>query len=149
MPLLLELGRRFAECDDVAQRIAGNARQDPAAGVRLQNLLLLAREFPGEPATLEALRAACSDPSLQIRLRAAKELRAEGRDVLLEIAESSEEDAWSAQVVAALDQEVPFERATAILANCLRRRRIETARACLEVLGRSSSAPRPSTCWSR
>ena len=125
---------------DVPQRLAENARQDPEAGVRLQNLLLLIREFPGDPGTVEALRAACSDPSPEIRLRAAKELGAEGRDVLLELAESLEDDAVSAEAVSPLGRELPFERTRAILDRALRRRRLQTARACLEALGRSGDA---------
>jgi hypothetical protein len=74
LPLLFDLTRRLAEEISVAERLAENARQDPEAGVRLRNLLVLAREFSGEPGTTEALRAACSDPSPRIRLRAAMAL---------------------------------------------------------------------------
>jgi HEAT repeat protein len=140
LPLLVDVAQRFSQPFDAAERLAANAQRDPDAAVRLQNLLLLARENPGEPLTVELLRTACSDPSPLIRLRAAKELHAEGHGVLLELAESAEDDALSAQAVASLDRALPVERALAILGVALRRRRLETARACLEVLGRCGTA---------
>jgi HEAT repeat protein len=140
LPILLDIGHRFALPVDVAWRLAENATVDPEAGVRLMNLLLLVREFPGEPETLDVLRSACSDPSLEIRLRAAKELGAEGRGVLVELAENPLDDDLSARAVSILGRELPFERAKAILDNSLRRRRLQTARACLEALGGSGDA---------
>src|SRR6185436_5959692 len=106
---------------DVAQRLAENVRQDPVPGVRLRNLLVLVREFLAEPGTREILRAACADPSPQVRLRAAMALGAEGREVLLEVAESLKDDESSAQAVAHLGQELPFERTRALLAASLRK----------------------------
>jgi len=106
--LLLEIGRRFAQPLDVVQRLAENAKKDPKAGVRLRNLILLVHEFPGEPGTTEALRTACSDASAQIRLRAAKELGAEGRGVLVELAENTIDDATSAQAISILGQNLPL-----------------------------------------
>ena len=140
LPLLVDIGRRFALPLKVAQRMAENAQKDPEAGVRLQNLLLLVHDHPGYPETTEALRTACSDASPQIRLRAAKELGAEGRDVLVELAENTVDDAVSAQAVSILAGELSGERTRAILVQALRRRRIQTASACLEALGRSTAA---------
>jgi hypothetical protein len=140
LSVLLDLIRRFTEEVDIAERLAGNARQDPVAEVRLRNLLFLTREFPGEPGTIETLRAACSDASPKVRLRAAMALGAEGRGVLAGLAESLEDDGCSAQAVAHLGRELPFERVRALLATALRKRRIQTARACLEALGRSGDA---------
>ncbi len=143
LPLILDLTRRFSEEVDVAQRLTENARQDTAPGVRLRNMLLLAREFPELPATLEVLRAACSDPVPQIRLRAAMELGAEGHGILVEFAENTEgtvEDAHSALAISRLDRALPFDRTRAILGTALRKRRIQTARACLEVIGKSGEA---------
>jgi HEAT repeat protein len=137
--LLLEIAGRFTQPLDIAQRLAENARRDPEAGVRLRNLLLLAREFPGEAAT-EALRAACSDASPRVRLRAAQELGAEARGILLKLAESTEEDTVAAEAVSSLRRELPLERARAILVQALRRRRLRTAGACLERLGDSAYA---------
>lgn len=141
LPMLLDVARRFAQRVDVAQRLAENAGEDFEAGVRLSNLLLLIREFPGEPGTLETLRnAAWSDPSPEIKLRAASEMGVEGHTVLVELAESPEDDLVSSQAVSALGQNLPFERVRAILDLSLRRRHLQTARACLEVLGSSGDA---------
>ncbi len=137
LPLLLDLIRRLTEEMNVVQCLAENARRDPEAGVRLRNLLLLASEFPRAPETIEALRAACSDASPQVRLRAALELGAPGRDVLVELAESLVDDACAAQAVSRLGRELPFERTRAILTSALRRRLLQTAHACLEALGKS------------
>src|SRR5262245_43423334 len=83
LPLLLDIGQRCHQslAVDTPRRLAEIADEDPEAGVRLQNLLLLIRELPGDPATIEALRTACSDASPEIRLQAAAALGAEGRGV--------------------------------------------------------------------
>jgi len=86
------------------------------------------------------LRTACADESPRVRLRAAQELGAEGREVLLELAASMTDDETSAQAVASLDRELPVERTRALLVQALRRRLHQTARACLEALG-GSTAP--------
>ncbi len=140
LPLLLDIGRRFAQPLDAAQRLAENARQDPDIEVRLRNLLLLIREFPAEPATLEVLRTACADKSPRIRLRAAKELGAEGREVLLEMAEATADDLLSAEAVSLLGRDLPVERTRAILLQALRKRLHRTACACLDTLGHSTAA---------
>jgi PBS lyase HEAT-like repeat-containing protein len=140
LPPLIALGRRLNRRLDVVQRLAANAQGDPEAGVRLQNLLLLIREFRGRPATRAVLRTACSDQNPEIRLRAAKELAAKGsdvRDVLLDLAESAVDDAVSAEAVSILGRKLPFERARAILDQALDSRRRQTACACLETLGQS------------
>jgi HEAT repeat protein len=137
LPLLLDIGRRCAELVVDPRRVALNAKTDPEPGVRLRNLLLLIRELPGHQATVEALRAACADPSPEIRLRAAKELGAEGRDVLVELTECELDDAVSAEAVSILERELPQERTQAILDSALRGRRLQTARVCVEVLSRS------------
>lgn len=139
-PLLLDLGRRLAQPVDAAQRLAENVLQDPEPGVRLHNLILLARELPGDPRTVEVLRRAASDASLQVRLRAATELGAEGRALVAEIAESLEDDSCSAAAIAALGRELPLDRIQGVLVHALRLRRLQTARACLEELGRGGGA---------
>lgn len=140
LPLLLDIGQRFAQPVEIPQRLAENAQRDPKAGVRLQNLLLLIREHREDPRTAEVLRTACSDPSAEIRLPAAKALGAEGHGVLLEIAERMESDDLSAEAVSALGQALPFERTQAILDRARRESRIQTARACLQELGHSGTA---------
>ncbi|MES1240892.1 MAG: hypothetical protein ABUT39_04675, partial [Acidobacteriota bacterium] len=141
LPLLLDIGEGFIrKLDEPRKHLADNARQDPEPGVRVFNLRLLARDFPGEPETGEALRSACADPSPQVRLQAGKSLRAEGRDVLLDLAERLVDDECSAQAVAALGEGLPSERAQEVLRAALRWRRLQTARACVERLGRSGGA---------
>jgi HEAT repeat protein len=140
LPLLVELCRRFVQPIDEVRRLTENALCDPEAGVRLRNLLLLIRQLPEDPRTIETLRAARSDATPEIRLRAAMELGTEGRDVLLELAESEVADAWSAQALAIVGRDLPFERARDILLRALRRRHIQTARACLEALGHRGAA---------
>jgi HEAT repeat protein len=140
LPLLVDAGQRLARSMDVPRRLAENAKGDPAPGVRLNNLLLLIRELPGEPETVEAIRAALTDPSPEIRLLAAKELGAEGREVLVGVAESLVDDPVSAEAVSILDRELPFERARAILDQALRTRRLRTAQACLEAIGQRGDA---------
>ena len=135
LPLLVDIGRRFTQPMDVPRRLAENARWDPQPGVRLKNLLLLARELPGYPMTVQALRTACSDENPEIRLRAAEKLGAAGRDTLLELAEGAVDDALSAQAVSILGRDLPSERGRALLIHSLRRRRLRTARACVESLG--------------
>jgi HEAT repeat protein len=136
LPLLLDLGRRFGQPMDLDRRLADNALRDPEPGVRLRNLLLLSRESPGDAERIEVFRAACSDASPRIRLQAAQELGSEGRDVLIGVAESTEDDASSAKAITILGRALPFERTRAILIQALRRRRLQTAQACLEALGR-------------
>jgi HEAT repeat protein len=140
LPLLLDIRKRFTPTNEVRQRLAANAIQDPESGVRLQNLLVLIRELPGDPGTAEVLRKACSDRNPEIRLRAAKALGAEGRGVLLEVAENPEYDAVSAEAVSALEGKLPFERAAVILDRALSRSRLQTARACLKAIGRGGDA---------
>ncbi|HEX5717290.1 MAG TPA: HEAT repeat domain-containing protein, partial [Thermoanaerobaculia bacterium] len=138
---LLAIRERLGAPIDVRQSLVENVKRDPDSRVRLANLLLLLREFPGDPVTAEALRAACSDRLPEIRLRAAKMLgEAERREALLELAHNLEEDAWSAEAVSALNRELPVERAKAILDRAWTTGRFQTALACVEVLGRSGAA---------
>src|SRR6185369_9099502 len=140
LPTFLEIARRFARPLDVAQRLAENAQKDPVAGVRLHNLVLLLSELPGDPKTVAVLRAACSDPSPQVRLRAARELGAEGGGVLAELAGTAEDDAVSAEAVSLLGRDLPLQPTREILDQALHRRRILTACACLEALGLGGDA---------
>ncbi len=140
LPLLLDLGRRFAQKRDLVQCLLESARRDPAAGVRINQMLLLVREHARDPRTAAVLRAACSDPSPRVRLWTAQTLGDEGRGVLLELAEIRVEDAVSAQAIAILDRELPVERLITILDRALGERRIRTALACLEALSHSEDA---------
>jgi HEAT repeats len=134
-PLLFKLGRRLANPLDIPRRLAQNAARDPEARVRLQNLLLLIGELPEHPWTAKALRKALADSSDTVRLHAAKELGAEGHEVLLAIAESLEEDALSAQAISILGEGLQLKPARVLLDLALEKRCLQTACACLERLG--------------
>jgi len=136
----LQLGQHFAQNVGILRRLAYNSHRDPEAGVRLQNLRLLIRDHPLEPETAEALRTARSDVSPEVRLEAAKELGAKGREVLLELAEGTLGDTLSAEAVSSLGRELPIERVRAILGRVLHSDHVQTARACLEALGASTAA---------
>jgi HEAT repeat protein len=145
IPLLLRIGEWFTQPVDIRQRLVQNATQDPEAGVRLKNLLLLAHELPGDPETRKVLRAACSDPSPEVRLRAGRALGAEGLPVLVKLTEDLEDDAISAEAVFMLDRELPpepmqSERIQDILRRALDRRCHQTALACISALGRAGDA---------
>lgn len=136
LPSLLEIGKRLGTPVDIPRSLVENVKQDFDGEVRLQNLLLLLRELPGDPATVEALRAACRDWSPATRLRAAEALGPEGRGLVFELAQGLEDDSVSAEAVSILDEELPLERVEALLGRAGSSGRLETARACVEALGR-------------
>jgi HEAT repeat protein len=140
VPLLLRLGRRLAKPLDIPRRLVQNAVRDPEARVRLQNLLLLIRELPEHRWTAKALRRALEDSSPIVRLHAAKELGAEGHEVLLAIAESLEEDALSAQAISILGEGLQLKPVRVLLDLALEKRCLQAACACLERLGHSRDA---------
>jgi len=99
--LALDLAQRLSRPPtEAASRLARNAREDPVAEVRLRNLKALLACHPGAPVISETLRAALDDVSPEIRLCAARALRAEpggalGRDArqaLLELLGPGEPD---------------------------------------------------------
>ena len=133
---LLAVARRLSAPADIARRIADNLRTEPEAGVRLQCLLMLVREFGDREATREALLAARSDASEEVRLRAGIALGDEGREVLLDLAGAEgTADPLAAGAIAALAGQLPRQRTEEILLRALRARRVATARACIETLG--------------
>ncbi len=136
--VVLEVGRRLVAPRDVAARIAENLRTESSAGVRVQSLLVLAREFPRHPATRDALLAGCQDPSGEVRLRAGIALREDGRQTLLDLASGADvADSCAARAVEALRSRLPAERAEEALRRALAgAERPLTARACLETLAR-------------
>jgi HEAT repeat protein len=132
---LLEAAGRLERPVDVARRLAENARRDPLPEVRLQNLLMLVREYPERPATDEALLTACADTSDWIRVRAATALGERGRTTLLEVAlRDPPDDAATAQAISVLGDRLTRERVSGILGRALRARQPGTVRACLEAL---------------
>lgn len=136
LPSLLEIGKRLGTPADIPRKLVENVKQDFDGEVRLQNLLLLLRELPGDPATVEALRAACRDWSPATRLRAATALGPEGRSLIVELAHGLEDDSVSAEAVSILDEELPLERVEALLGRAGSSGRLKTAFACVEALGR-------------
>jgi hypothetical protein len=68
--LLCGIGERAQRQPAMSRVIADNARHDPEPGVRIQNLIVLAREYASAPVTTETLRAAREDTSAEIRLAA-------------------------------------------------------------------------------
>ena len=126
---------------DIPRRLAENARNDRLVDVRLRNLLTLIEEYPGHAAVGDALRAACHDASDEIRIRAAIAIGGESNETLLEMASrESGDEAYTARAIEALGQDLPPQRVQAILDSALRGRRRQTARACLEILGRHGGA---------
>ncbi|HYH44513.1 MAG TPA: HEAT repeat domain-containing protein [Thermoanaerobaculia bacterium] len=133
----LGIARRLMAPPDIPQRIAENLRREPKEAVELQCLQLLDRDFPDHPATREALLAALQDRGDEVRLWAARRLGEEGRETLLALATNpGTPDACAAQAVAALGPRLPAAPAEAALRRALTWKRHETARACLEALGR-------------
>jgi HEAT repeat protein len=134
---ILAVARRLTAPPDVAARLAAHLPGEPEARVRLECLLTLVREFAGHPATREALLAARTDGSEEVRLRAGAALGPEGRACLLDLASDDVvEDSCAARAVGALDEHLGWARAEEILARALRRARIATAMACVEALRR-------------
>jgi hypothetical protein len=140
IPLLLRIGEWFAQPVDIGQRLIQNATRDPEARVRLRNLLLLTRELPVDPEARKVLRAACSDASPEVRLRAGRALGAEGLPVLVKLTEDLEDDAISAEAVSMLGRELPSERIQDILRRALDGRCHQTAIVCMNALGRDGDA---------
>ena len=140
---VVEVARRLVAPDDLAARIAGNLRTEPVAGVRLQCLATLAREFPGHPATREALLAARGDSDAEVRLRAGIALGSEGRDVLRSLATGEgATDQTTECAVAALEPDLAVEEAIGLLRGALRSGQLQAQRPELErVLGLVVPAP--------
>jgi hypothetical protein len=137
---ILDAAEHLVAPPDIPRALANNARSDPLWLVRLNTVRTLVREYPGHPATLDALHAAAQDPSEEVRLRAGIELGEKGAPVLLQLAENATFDDFGAQAVAALGPRLPRERARAILAAAPGRGRPTTAVACIDSLGGHGSA---------
>jgi hypothetical protein len=136
----LDLAGRLLVPQELAGRLASNLASEPKNGVRRTTLRTLAREFPEAEATRQALRAARDDPDAEVRLGAGIALGVEGRDVLLALAAGEEaEDATSARAVTALGASLTAENASELLKGALRARRLQTAKACLSLLGEHGS----------
>lgn len=134
--LALDVARRLCRPGSTVARLAERARADPSPLVRVRSLLVLMREFGEDPAAREAVVSACSDPSPEVRLRAASARGGQGVPTLVALAEDTAAgDAYAAAAVSALGRLLTLERTTALLERSLRERRTETARACVDNLG--------------
>lgn len=140
LALVLEVAGRLTDRTDLPGRLAENARDDSHADVRLNNLMILAREFADRAIAQEALRNACTDRSPENRLRAAMALGDEGRPVLRELLDSDADDLCVARAVSQLGGALSADRVRSVLDRALRGRCFETARACLSLLGRAGDA---------
>jgi HEAT repeat protein len=134
---LLSAAPRLDRPADTVGRIAENTLREGEANVRMQNILLLASDYPDQEAAREVFRQACQDGNAEVRLRAALALGAEGRGTLLELAtHQAVNESRTARAVRGLGAGLPLDQGLEILGAALRRRHRETARACLESLGK-------------
>jgi len=107
------------------------------ASVRLQQVRTLARSYQHDPRARATLSRACSDPSDQVRIQAAKALADEGQETLLEIAERpGVSEPVAVRALEALGASLPAQRGLALLDHSLRAGRRVVARAVLADLGR-------------
>lgn len=133
---VLTLAVRLREPSDLASRLLANVQEDTDASVRLTNLRLLLRE-PDSQARRTALQNAVGDVDEDVRLEAAIELGASGRPALLRIATDARAgDTCAARAIETLRSAFPADQAGTVLAQALGNRRLRTAAACIESLGR-------------
>jgi hypothetical protein len=137
---LVEIGRHLPGAGDLVARLAQNAAKDRDPVVRESNLAFLTGEFRSHPASTEALRVACSDPSVAVRLRAAIGLGEEGRTVLMQFVESDAPEACVAEAVSALGANLPADQRLALLDRALAARQLQVVLACVRVMGRVGDA---------
>ena len=137
----LAAAQRLVAPPDLPRRLADNLQHEPEAGVRLQTLLMLARELPGHPETGRALRTRLQDRSDEVRLRAAQALGEEGQKTLRDLlGNATTEDGCAARALVALGDQMPSGRIRNLLERTLASGRQETARACLDLLSRRGHA---------
>lgn len=133
---MLEVARRLVQPLDVPSALARNARHDQYAGVRLQNLLSLLREFPEHSSTADALQTAATDDNAEVRLRAAMTMGDQGHELLLQLARDPRvDDSCAARAIRALGRNLRAESAQTHLQWARKAQRIATAQACILTLG--------------
>jgi hypothetical protein len=136
----LAFGERLLP-DRVEERLGSVALNDPLTDVRLAALQTFQDERPEHPATRDALHAAREDVDPRVRLAAASMLGVVkgGRETLLALAsDGTIADHVSARAAAELRSHLPLDATRRILSEALRVRRLETAAACVERLGRGT-----------
>lgn len=125
LELALGLVHALAMRSDLSSRLASRFEQrsslaEPVAGVRLASLRMLLREFPHHIATRQALRAARTDPSDEVRLEGAIGDGPRGRGTILASIPNPEiSDDCAARAVQALGDGLPFELAVSALRRAL------------------------------
>jgi hypothetical protein len=134
---LLVLADRLAPPTGVVAQIIDNTRDEPEWRVRMENILLLVRQFPRHPATPAALEIACQDERQEVQLEAALSLGPEKAEATLREIACAEHsaDPLAARAIVALDRRLTREQLQGVLSHALRTRRHETARTCLVALG--------------
>ena len=140
LPRLLAIGHRLRRPDDVAARLAANARGEALEAVRLANLRVLTSDFSGQPVTRETLVAALGDGSVEVRLHAAIALGPDGQELLRALATGGTPGGVAARAIAALGPAFSVQHATARLREACRAMQDATALACIEILGDSGES---------
>src|SRR4029077_13487203 len=79
LDLLVRASERLRRKRERRDALALIALQDPVAAVRAENVRVLASAHPDDEITPATLRAACEDPSMEVRVRAAAGLGDAGR----------------------------------------------------------------------
>lgn len=135
---LLAAMDKLSRPPSLVSRLVENTARETEWRVRLENILLLTRSHPNHPAVPQLLHRALEDERQEVQLQAAMALGGpEGRRVLIEIASREwADDACAARAIGALGEALPVERAREVLTHALRTRRVATAHACLEAMGR-------------
>jgi hypothetical protein len=132
---LLALAEALRDPTDVESRLIANLRGDPDPQVRRTSLRLLLDDRPPGTALQAVLRAAAEDPHETVALEAALALGSEGRPTVMRIAtEGWASDVCAARAVRELRGHLAAEQVRSVLSDALRRRRLATARACVESL---------------
>src|SRR5262249_54999800 len=129
IPILLELMRRLERPDDMARRLADNARNDPLPAVQLLNYHMLLEKYAHAAATRQALLAGLDSPSEGLRLGAARARAPEGPGALLELARHGSDEP-AVEALAALGKELKLEDALDVLERSLRHGRDASAESC-------------------
>jgi hypothetical protein len=143
----LALGVHLMATSDLATRLARNLALESNMRVRRRILLTLVREFPDHEATREALRAMRNDRDAELRLQAGIALGLEGRDILMEVAANAKAaDKASARAVTALGPSLTLDEATNLLKEACRAVRVQTARACVGIIGTHGRDAMPLLC---
>jgi hypothetical protein len=133
---MIDLAGRLKDPENLLARLRDRFHEEPAPGVRLRLLELLADRFPAEPEARAVFREALLATDDNLRLRAARVLGDEGRGTLIEIATYTDGDnAQAVRAIELLGRRLPIEGALEILNDSLRTGHHTVARAAIQTLG--------------